>query len=161
MSVITRQGGSAMHQRERFARGEPTSSRPDPEACSEPRPESGMSPAFRQRLDLLPMRDRAIVELTLRSNLSRSGIARALGMAPGQVSRRLRVLYARLHDPLVVALFDPRCPLAPEYRQLGTEHFLLGLSTRELAEKHQLGLVEVRQMLAYVRGWQKGVTGRG
>ena len=120
-----------------------------------------MSPAFRQRLDLLPMRDRAIVELTLRSNLSRSGIARALGMAPGQVSRRLRVLYARLHDPLVVALFDPRCPLAPEYRQLGTEHFLLGLSTRELAEKHQLGLVEVRQMLAYVRGWQKGATGRG
>src|SRR5688572_1612050 len=110
MSVITRQGGSAMHQRERLAWREPTSSRPDPEPRSDPRPRSGMSPAFRQRLELLPMRDRAIVELTLRSNLSRSGIARALGMAPGQVSRRLRVLYARLHDPLVVALFDPRCP---------------------------------------------------
>ena len=161
MSVITSNGGSAMDQRERFARAEATSSRPDRDFQPEPRPASGMSASFRQRLELLPVRDRAIVELTLSSNLSRAGIARALGMAPGQVSRRLRVLYARLHDPLVVALFDPRCPLAPEYRQLGTEHFLLGASARELAEKHQMSVLEVRRMLAYLRGWQKGATGRG
>ncbi|MDQ3440705.1 MAG: hypothetical protein M3478_10190 [Planctomycetota bacterium] len=156
MSVITKDGGSATDQRSRLARAEPTSSRPDPDA----RPEGALSASLRKRLDLLPVRDRAIVELTMRSNLSRSGIARALGLAPGQVSRRLRVLYARLHDPLVVALFDARCPLSPAYRQLGTEHFLLGLSPRELADKHQVSIPEVRRMLVYLRGWQKGATGR-
>src|SRR5688500_7598558 len=74
------------------------------------------SPQFVRRLNALPQRDRAIVELTLPVNLSRDGIARAVGVTAGQVTRRLRTLYARLHDPLVVALFDKRCPLSREYR---------------------------------------------
>jgi DNA-directed RNA polymerase specialized sigma24 family protein len=152
MSVLTESDESALHERERRA---PAATSP------ERRPEALLSPSLKQRLELLPTRDRAIVELTMRANLSRSGIARALGVTPGQISRRLRVLYARLHDPLVVALFDPRCPLAPEYRQLGTEHFLLGIKARELAEKHQIPVSEVRRMLVYLRGWQKGATGRG
>ncbi|HEV2293684.1 MAG TPA: hypothetical protein VGR35_07500 [Tepidisphaeraceae bacterium] len=123
------------------------------------RPPRGMSPALMKRVALLPQRDRAIIELT-RLHLSRSGIARALGMSPGQVSRRLRVLYARLHDPLVVALFDERCPLAAEHRQLGIEHHLLGLSPRELADKHRMPSGEVRRTLVYLRGWHKGAAGR-
>lgn len=155
MSVITRSGsGCGLDQRERQA--------PVPRAPSgqQIRPRRGMSPALIRRVALLPTRDRAIVELTLRSNLSRTGIARALDITPGQVSRRLRVLYARLHDPLVLALFEQRCPLAAEYRQLGIEHHLLGLSPRELADKHRLPSGEVRRMLVYLRGWHNGAAGR-
>lgn len=156
MSVITRSGGEvSIDQRDRHARA-PSAGH----ATAGPRAGHGMSPALVKRVALLPTRDRAIVELTLRASLSRAGIARALGVTPGQVSRRLRVLYARLHDPLVVALADDRCPLAPEYRQLGIEHFLLGCRVPRLADKHRLPQGEVRRMLAYLRGWQKGVTGR-
>ncbi len=70
------------------------------------------------------------------------------------------MLYARLHDPLVVALFDDRCPLAADYRQLGTEHYLLGLSPRELADRHRMPHGEVRRMLVFLRGWHKGATGQ-
>lgn len=120
-----------------------------------------LSPAILKRIALLPQRDRAIVELTLRSHLSRSEIARALGTAPGQVSRRLRVLYARLFDPLVVALCDEHCILPVEYRQLGIEHYLLGLPPRELADKHRMSIGEVRRGLVFLRGWHNGAAGRG
>jgi DNA-directed RNA polymerase specialized sigma24 family protein len=164
MSVITESGEAAVEGRDRRRRRRgpsPASDGQPPEPHQGRRRQTPVSPALRQRLDLLPTRDRAIVELTMRANLSRTGIARALGSTPGQVSRRLRVLYARLHDPLVVAMCDARCPLAPEYRQLGIEHFLLGVKATELAEKHRLAVPEVRRMLVYLRGWQRGVTGRG
>ncbi len=152
MSVVTRTGTTcAFDQRERHA---PVPHAPGGQQICPPR---GLSPAVLKRIALLPQRDRAIVELTLRSHLSRSGIGRALGMSPGQVSRRLRVLYARLHDPLVVALADDRCPLSREFRQLGIEHYLLGLRVRQLSETHRLPPGEVRRMLAYLRGWQKGL----
>jgi DNA-directed RNA polymerase specialized sigma24 family protein len=152
MSIIARNGRPVTDRR----KGEadlPTRADPEP-GRRQP------SPAFMKRLELLPLRDRAIVELTIGSNLSRAGIARALGITPGQVTRRLRVLYARLHDPLVVALFDDRCPLPPEYRQLGTEHFLLGTSPRELADKHRMSASEIRRMLVFLRGWREGAAGQ-
>ena len=155
MSVITRNGGGCeTEQRDRDGRGR-TEGRGAAGGGGGP----GVSPALVKRIELLPTRDRAIVELTLRANLSRAGIARALGMAPGQVSRRLRVLYARLHDPLVLALFDDRCPLSPEYRQLGIEHFMLGSRVPQLSDRHRVPQAEVRRMLAYLRGWHKGLAG--
>ena len=154
MSVITGTGdGCEVGRRDRNVRG------PTQAPAGEVRERPGVSPGLLKRIQVLPTRDRAIVELTLRANLSRAGIARALDMAPGQVSRRLQILYARLHDPLVVALFDDRCPLPPEHRQLGIEHILLGARVPHLADKHRLPEREVRQMLAFLRGWQKGMAG--
>lgn len=151
MSVITNNGRSAIHERER--RGG------DVEDHRARRPaRSGVSPALAQRLAMLPSRDRAIVELTISSKLTRAEIARALGMAAGQVSRRLRVLYRRLHDPIVIALFDPACPLPAEHRQLGIEHFLLGLAVNQLADKHRMRWSAVQSMLTFVRGWHNGLT---
>lgn len=161
MSIVTRSGGEcSIEQRDRHARpGHARPGRADDIGAGDAHSacRRGLSPVLMKRIALLPTRDRAIVELTLRSHLSRAGIGRALGMAPGQVSRRLRVLYARLHDPLVVALSDDRCPLAPEYRQLGIEHHLLGARVPKLSDDHRLSAGEVRRMLAYLRGWQSGM----
>ena len=116
-----------------------------------------------RRARLLLPRDRSIIELTVRNRASRQAIARTLGLAPGTVSRRLQRLSARLHDPLVIALLDPACPLAPEYRQVGVEHFLQGLPARHIADKHRMGEVQVRAMIALIRQWhaierRKGAT---
>jgi hypothetical protein len=156
MSVVTRSGITAGGERDRHARA---SAGPDDAPVVETRQtRRGMSPALLQRVKMLPPRDRAIIELTLSAKLSRTHVGRALGMAPGQVSRRVRVLYGRLHDPIVLALVDDRCPLAPEYRQLGIEHFLLAQSTTQLADAHRIPAGQVRRMLTFMRGWHKGAT---
>lgn len=155
MSVITTSGISALKERERRARRD---RKTDP-LNNARNIRRGMSPDVLERVAMLPARDRAILELTLSAKLSRSHIGRALGMSPGLVSRRIRMLYARVHDPMVAALFDPRCPLAPEYRQLGIEHFLLGASMNQLADKHRLPFPHVRRIIIFLRGWHKGATG--
>lgn len=119
-----------------------------------------VAPALLKRLDLLPDSDRAMVALALEGRVSRREIAQLLGLPPGTVSRRLRRLGNALHDPIVVALVERPIGLPAEYRQLGIEHFLLGFSTRRLADLHQMTRHEVRKALEHIRGWFRGVTGR-
>jgi hypothetical protein len=114
--------------------------------------------ALLKRAELLDPDDRLLVRLAVHNGVSRRQLAQVLHIPPGSVTRRLQRLGARLNDPIVVALLEPRCPLAPEYRQLGVEHFLQGRSMRQLADAHRMALCEVRQMIAYLRGWHRGIT---
>src|SRR5215468_6706581 len=86
----------------------------------------------------LKSEERGLLELSLRVGASIRQIARLLNRSPGSVSRQLQRLGKRLHDPLVLALLHPKCPLEPDYRQIGVERFLCGLSVPELSAKHQL-----------------------
>src|SRR4051794_38433568 len=83
---------------------------------------------LKERIELLDRDDQILLELTLSTNVSQRRIAEMLGVEPGTVTRRLQRLSRRLRDPLVVRLLDPRCPLGPDYRQIGVEHFLAGRS---------------------------------
>jgi DNA-directed RNA polymerase specialized sigma24 family protein len=106
-----------------------------------------------RRAALLPEADRAIVHMSLKAGATRHMIGRALGLNPGTITRRLQRIGARLHDPLVIALLDRSCPLVDEYRQIGIEHFLQGLSTHAIGQKHRLSHDRVRRMLNAVRLW--------
>jgi DNA-directed RNA polymerase specialized sigma24 family protein len=117
--------------------------------------DSTVHAAILRRAQLLLPRDRSIVELTLKGNLSRQVVARTLGLAPGSVSRRLQRLSARLHDPLVVALLAADCPLSPEYRQVGVEHFLQGLPATDIADKHRMSAEQIRKTIASIRHWHE------
>lgn len=72
------------------------------------------------------------------------------------VRKALRLLDKRLRTPIVTALSDKRCPLAREYIVVGIEHYLFNLSPSKIAEQHRLSVAEVRRMLAFIHGWQKG-----
>ena len=111
-----------------------------------------------QRIALLPADDQALLELSLRAGASYRTIARALRRSPGSVSRAIRRLGRRLHDPLVVGLLDPDCPLDPVYRQIAVEHFLTGLSVPQLSRKHARTPAQVRRIVQFVRGWHRGVS---
>ncbi len=112
--------------------------------------------ALLKRAALLPEQDRLLVELVQRE-MSRRRIAEILKMAPGTVCRRVRKLSQRLYDPLVLALLHESCPLEAQKRQMAVEYFLLGLTIRQLAQKHQAQMREVRETLDYVRGWHRGL----
>jgi len=107
---------------------------------------------------LLAPDDRRLLDLALTYRMPHRQIGLALNLPAGTVTRRLKRLLARLHDPLVHALTDANCPLAPEYRQLGIEHFLLGLPTPRLADLHRMSTLQVRQILAFIRGWHRGFS---
>ena len=113
-------------------------------------------PALRRRAGALPQADRALLELSW-SGCHLRHIAQLLGRAPGTVSRRIASLRRRLAEPIVRALLEHGAGLSDEQRDVGLGYFLHRRSIRKLAEEHELPASEVTRILAYVRGWAKGV----
>jgi DNA-directed RNA polymerase specialized sigma24 family protein len=101
--------------------------------------------------------DRALLEMTLRGKLSRREIGALMGIPSGTVTRRVWRLGNRLHDPLVVALIERPGKLRAEYRQVGLEHFVQGLTARDIADLHRMGVKEVRRILDFLRVWAKAM----
>lgn len=115
---------------------------------------------LRQRIELLLPDDRLLVELIMGGTISRRQAAQLMKLGTGTVTRRMQRIGARLHDPIVRHLMEPKCPLPPDYRQIGVEHFLAGLSSKKLAAKHGITSGEVSRMIEYVRGWHRGLSQR-
>jgi hypothetical protein len=111
---------------------------------------------FDKRLNLLSASDRALVLMTLEQGLTRKQMGELVGVAKGTISRRLRRIMNRLHDPLIVAVTDPACTLTAEYKVLAVEYFLHCLPMPAIAQRHRLTLYDVRIGLEYIRGWFRG-----
>ncbi|MEA2711230.1 MAG: hypothetical protein QOF78_3831 [Phycisphaerales bacterium] len=118
------------------------------------------SDAIRQRIALLLPRDRAVAELVLRDGASHRQIATLLKCAPGQVSRLIRRIANRLHDPRVTALLHPECPLETPYRQVGVERLLQDKSVKTLAEQHGVSAAEIRRRIDAINFWYRGLAAR-
>jgi DNA-directed RNA polymerase specialized sigma24 family protein len=114
---------------------------------------------LRKRIALLDRRDQLLVELSINLGASQRKIAELTGSDAGTVCRRLRRIWQRLADPVVTRLLDPRCPLGPEYRQVGIERFLAGRSAAAIAEARGMPLREVRELVRYVKSWHRFTRG--
>lgn len=121
------------------------------------RPLTEPSEGLLGRLRLLDAKDRLLMEMALKHRLSCRQMATVLGQQAGTVHRRFRRLFNRLHDPLIVWLADPRCPLSPDDRQIGIDYFLNRRSVATLAEQYRRSAQEVRGLLQYIRGWHQGM----
>jgi hypothetical protein len=117
----------------------------------------GEPTALLKRARLLDREDRLLVELAVQGRLSRRKLGEIFHVPAGTVTRRLQRLAARLYDPIVIDLLDDTCPLGPEHRQIGIEHFLLRQSVRAIAAKHRMREPLVRASLDFVRGWHGGL----
>ncbi|HEV7300829.1 MAG TPA: hypothetical protein VGN72_15795 [Tepidisphaeraceae bacterium] len=122
-----------------------------------PRALDGEPTVILKRARLLERDDRLLVELALQGRLSRRKLGEVFHVPAGTVTRRLQRIAARLYDPLVVDLLDDTCPIAPEYRQIGVEHFLQRLSIATIAGKHCMRLADVRAAIHFIRGWHRGI----
>jgi hypothetical protein len=60
---------------------------------------------------------------------------------------------------MVVALVENRGSLPDEYRQIGIEHFLQGMSGPQLADRHQMSAYQVRRIIEYLKVWREGMAG--
>lgn len=113
---------------------------------------------LRERLALLPPRDRVLIELVPTGQRSLREVARMIDADPGTLSRRLRVLWGRLHHPLVSHLFDRQASagLPSEHRQVGIERHLLGMHLCDIADKHRMSPRDVRTLLDQLSGYARG-----
>ena len=115
---------------------------------------------LRRRVELLLPADRALATLVMRGQASHRQIASLMKCTPGTVSRLIRRLSNRLHDPRVIALLHPQCPLEPEYRHVGVERFLQGKSIKAIAAAHELSPREVRRRIEAINFWYRGLAAR-
>src|SRR5262245_51228303 len=113
------------------------------------------------RARVLPQQDRLVIELAFKNQLSMRQIAQILKRPPGSISRRLNRLRARLCDPLVAALLDPDCTLAPRYHAIAIQYFAQGKRLDQLMREHEVTRFELRGILSFVRGWLKGTRDEG
>jgi hypothetical protein len=109
-----------------------------------------------RRAAVLGEKDRMLLELAFKNNLSIRQIGRIFQRPAGTISRRVARLCARLRDPIVVALLEPDCALAAPYRELAIEYFVHRKPLDHLAVARSITRTEVRDMLNFVRGWHKG-----
>jgi len=115
------------------------------------------SAAIRERIALLLPSDRALAELVLCEGATHRQIATLLNVTPGQVSRLIRRIGKRLHDPRVTALLHPDCPLKPEYRQVGVERFLQDKRVKDLAAAHACSTAEIRRRIDAINFWYRAL----
>src|SRR5687768_14565171 len=116
--------------------------------------------SLRQRIALLLPQDKAGAEVVMRDGASHRQIATLLKCTPGHVSRLVRRIGNRLHDPRVAALLHPDCPLEPDYRQLGVERFLQDKSVKQLAAEHEVSPAEIRRRLGAINFWYRALVSR-
>lgn len=109
------------------------------------------------RARVLPQQDRLLLELAFKNHLSLRQIAQILKRPPGSISRRVNRLRARLCDPLVAALLEPDCTLAPRYHAIAIQYFAQGRRLDQLMREHELTRFELRGILSFVRGWFRGM----
>jgi Sigma-70, region 4 len=114
-----------------------------------------------RRARALGEKDRLIIELAFKNQMTVRQIGQILEMPAGTISRRVNRICARLRDPMVVALLEGDCGLASQMKRIAIEHFVRGKRVDELAKEHQIKPGQVRGVLSFVRGWYRGVCGRG
>ena len=121
---------------------------------SAPRPlaPAGMD-GLLERAKLLDADDRLLLESTFVHNLSLRQIARLAGRNAGALSRTVKRLIRQLNHPTALAMLDVRCPLAQPLKQIGVERFLIGMTARQIAEKHEMPLRAVRKSIASIEMW--------
>jgi len=106
-----------------------------------------------RRAALLPPAQRTVVLLWLGRAHSLRSLGAALGVNPGTLCRRIARILRRLRDPVVAAIADFGADLPDNYRRIGLDRFLYGMSLRRIGGIHCLSRGEVLSILAYLKAW--------
>jgi hypothetical protein len=106
-----------------------------------------------KRILFLDPSDRKLLEMTVRGTLTRREAGMLVGRTSGTISRRVRLLLKRLHDPIVAALVDYGQLLPELYREVGLAYFLRRMSLTRISAEFALSRYTAQRMLEYIRGW--------
>jgi len=120
-------------------------------------PAQRLSASMIHRMSELELSDQFFLQLALQDGKTLREVAKIVGCTTGTASRRFKALMKRLRDPLVVALFERRCPLPEDYREIGLDYFLRRRKSREIAELRLVTRFQVMQIIHFMRSWFSGL----
>lgn len=109
------------------------------------------------RTEGMPRRDRLLLELVLRDGMTHREVADAMAIPRGSVSRRVRRLLRRVHDPLILALQSPTCPLSAEHREPALRVYRDRARQRDVADEFGITVTTLQKRLLFVRAWFRGL----
>jgi len=116
---------------------------------------AGASRGLEKRILFLDPSDRKLLELTVRGTLTRREAGILVGLSSGTVTRRVRRLLDRLHDPIVAALADYGQLLPELHREVGLAYFLRKRSFTQIEREYGLSRYAVKRMVQYIQGWHE------
>ena len=100
--------------------------------------------ALRSRVALLAGRDRALATMYLEGGSSFAQIAQLTGLRRSSVARRIRRIMERLHDETYLTCVRQRSRFTEQELEIIRDHFVRGLSVRQIARERSLSYYRVQ-----------------
>jgi DNA-binding MarR family transcriptional regulator len=116
---------------------------------------------LRMRSGLLRAQERAMLEMVFRGGYRPTHIARAMGMHPSNVSRRITKIVRRLAGGEYLACLRQRERFSETELVMAREYYLRVRSLNEIAAKLGLSRYGVRQLLASLEAKRKQIAAEG
>src|SRR4051794_18992386 len=107
---------------------------------------TGDSKGVEKKILFMDSSERKLLELNVRGTLTRREAGTLVGLSSGSVTRRIRRLLDRLHDPIVAALVDYGQLLPELHREVGIAYFLRNRSFAQIEREYDLSRYAVKRM---------------
>ncbi|MHC4664620.1 MAG: helix-turn-helix domain-containing protein [Planctomycetota bacterium] len=106
---------------------------------------------LRSRVSLLNGKDRLLMTMYLENGNTFRQLARLAGVSEGNIARRIHKLTKRLMDGEYIRCLRHRDKLTRTELKIARDYFLLGLSHRKIALKHNCNAYKVRKTLERIQ----------
>jgi predicted DNA-binding protein YlxM (UPF0122 family) len=106
---------------------------------------------LRSRLDLLDGKDKFLMKLYLEDGYSIFQISRLISVSEASISRRIKKLEKQLLDGKYLDCLRNRNKFYKYQMAIAKDHFLTGLSIREISKKRKLSVYQVRETITQVK----------
>jgi DNA-directed RNA polymerase specialized sigma subunit len=116
---------------------------------------------LRMRSGLLRVQERAILEMVFRGGYRPTHIARAMGLHPSNVSRRITKIVRRLAGGEYLSCLRQRERFSETELAMAREYYLRGRSLNAIAAKLGLSRYGVRRLLAGLEAKRKAIAAEG
>jgi DNA-binding MarR family transcriptional regulator len=116
---------------------------------------------LRMRSGLLRVQERAILEMVFRAGYRPTHIARAMGLHPSNVSRRITKIVRRLAGGEYLACLRRWERFSEVELSMAREYYLRGRSMNAIAAKLGLSRYGVRRLLASLEAKRKQIAAEG
>jgi len=116
---------------------------------------------LRMRSGLLRVQERAMLEMVFRGGYRPTHIARAMGLHPSNVSRRITKIVRRLAGGEYLSCLRQRERFSEPELAMAREYYLRGRSLNAIAAKLGLSRYGVRRLLASLEAKRKQIAAEG
>ncbi len=100
-----------------------------------------------KRANLLKGPDKLLIEMHLKDGYTLSELSSLAGVSQSTISRRIKKVFNRLHDPKISVFVDNRHRFEPQERKIIADYLREGMSQRQISKKRGTTRYRVRRAI--------------